>query len=64
MAVFTLTLETARRSCPKGRQQDIAERAAIQQALLTVLSAVSNRGEYSGVIDHKGARGQFSYEAS
>jgi hypothetical protein len=63
MAVFVLTIETPTRNHPKGREQDITERAVIQQALLAVVSQVSNCGAYSGTISHSGARGEFTYEA-
>ena len=56
-----LTIETATKQRPTSRAEDVRERAAIQQALLQAVAAVSNTGAYSGSISGGAASGEFSY---
>ncbi|MGY4608993.1 hypothetical protein ACVW16_007405 [Bradyrhizobium sp. USDA 4474] len=59
-----MTIETPARGKPVTRVDDVAERAAIQQALLQVVGAVSNRGAYEGSVTGSGAQGEFTYEVA
>ena len=61
MATFSITIITKARHKPTSRTDDVRERAAIQQALLQVVGAVSNTGAYSGSISGGAATGEFSY---
>ena len=48
MAKFTLTITTPTDREPVTRTDDVAERARIQELLLTIASIVSNTGSYAG----------------
>jgi hypothetical protein len=62
MAVFTIRIETPSKRKPQTRPDDVAERAQIQRALLTIVSAVSNNGSYAGSVTSGTAQAEYSYE--
>jgi hypothetical protein len=59
---FVVTITTPTRSKPNNRPADVRERAAIQQALLQVVGAVSNCGTYEGSVAGGTAKGEYSYQ--
>jgi hypothetical protein len=62
VATFTIVLKTdARKRPPSPSFEDVAERARIQQALLGIVSSVSNNRVYDGAIGCEGIKGEFHY---
>jgi hypothetical protein len=61
MATFIVSIVTPTPSKPATRDDDVRERAAIQQALLQIVGAVSNRAAYEGSITGGSAEAEFSY---
>jgi len=62
VATFSITIITPTRTKPSTRAADVAERAAIQQTLLRIISQVSNNGSYSGSIEGGSATAEYDYE--